>query len=306
MKKKQDLLIGIIFLVIFAIFACSIGNIPRVLALNTTNQTNVTVQVTGLTQITVSPTNLTWGNINPGTTGGIKYLDIINSGSINISTVYGYADTLTSEPNNPILIGVPSSYSSGGVITFKLNQTGAANYYVDRLEWNISKPTSAGGANCADALSWGYYRNASLGFSDYLWCIKNGTAINVTNGTGCNSTGSQFFIETEADVGEPLTRQPDISGGTVNGQTDWGIFNVSSGSLAGHCIATYIDCTKILIYKYDKRTSPNFATCNSTANLRDVTLTPGSQFSINLDSWVPQGVPAGWLASSWLTIEAGS
>src|SRR3989304_1041031 len=93
---KQKIFLGIIFLAILALLLSLSGNIPKAFA-QTTNQTNVSVEVAATAQITVWPTNMTWWNVYPGTVGGLKYLTIKNTGSTNISTIYGYADTLTSE-----------------------------------------------------------------------------------------------------------------------------------------------------------------------------------------------------------------
>jgi hypothetical protein len=244
--------------------------------------------------------------VNPGTVGGMKDLTIKNSGSNNITSVFGYADTISSEPNNPILIGSASAYSSGGVLMFRRNTTSDASYfYIDRLEWNITQPASTGTTNCGSGVAaWGYFRNASTGASDYLWCLKNGSLINASS-MGCNSTGTSFYVSSTGDVGTTASRDPDLTAGSVGPQTGWGIFSgFTSGPLSGHCVAASSDCSKVLIYKYDRRSNPNFAACTQSANLRDTKLTPGDMFSIKLDAWVPQGMPAGWLASSWVTIEA--
>ena len=304
MKLEQKILAGFSILAIIVILAGLYGIIPRATAA-TLNQTNVTVEVGTVTQITVFPNIINWTSVNPGSAGGMKYLDIRNTGSTNITSVYGYADTITTEPNNPIPLGSSSGYSSGGVLMLRLNETAAPYYYADRLEWNITKPTGAASTGvCANAVSWGYYRNGSSGAANYLWCLTNGSLVNATN--GCNETGTTLYIETDGDNGDSGTRDPDIAAANLATAQDWGILDFGSGPLDGHCVAAYRDCTKIMIYKYDRRTSPNFAACNADAALRSVTLTPSDQFTINLDAWVPQGMPAGWLAPSWLTIEAGS
>lgn len=268
----------------------------------TSNQTNVTVNISTVTKISVIPTNLTWYDVQPSSVGGMKYLDVKNTGSTNISTVYAYVDTLTTEPTNPIPTGNPVNYSSGGVLVLKKNETGANWYYAGRIEWNISKPTNAGGTNCANAIAWGYYRNAS---GDYLWCLTNGTEINDTH--GCNSENTKFYIEKDIDDGSADTRAPEIGFDIVTPVGDWGIVNFATGPLAGHCVALHRSCEKIYIYRYDRRTSPDFNACglsDEDQSIRDTTLVPGDQFTINADVWVPAGIPAGWLASSWLTLEA--
>jgi hypothetical protein len=292
-------LVSLFLLIMVALFFFS-GSTPTFAA--TANQTNVTVQVGTVTQLTVMPTQITWSSVSPGSQGGLVNLNIKNSGSVNITGIYSYADTLTSELNSPIGTGSPSAYSSGGIVAVKKNST-SSTFFVDRLEWNLtSKPAGMGVTNCANAASWGYFRNATTGSSDFLWCINNGSIANAT--MGCNATGTTFYVTSAGDNGTAQSRDPDLTGGSVSGQIGWGIFSgFVSGPLNGDCVAVSANCSKILIYKYDRRANPNFAACTQSMNLRDVTLTPGDQFTVQLDAWVPQGIPAGWLGSSWLTIE---
>ncbi|MCS7106086.1 MAG: hypothetical protein NZ942_02105, partial [Candidatus Aenigmarchaeota archaeon] len=112
-----------------------------------------------------------------------------------------------------------------------------------------------------------------------------------------------IYLESEPDRGEPSTREPNVGGNPNNAFRDWAVYTFTTGPLAGHCVALYRDCTKLYIYEYDKRTNPNFGVCGGTSFLRTQHLTPGSEFSVSLDVWAPKGIPAGWLASSWLTIE---
>ncbi len=259
----------------------------------TTNQTNITVEVKGVCQITVAPTNHTWFNVDPGSEGGLKTLNIRNSGSQNLTNIYAYVDTIDVEQTNPIPTGDPSKYASGGVLV--LNTTAGNFYYVGRLEWNISKPAGAGGSNCANAATWGWYRNATVG--NYLWCM-----VNASDGT-CNSTSAAIYIESEADTGDPSTREPAVGGTPTGAFENWAVYAFTGGPLNGHCVALYTDCTKLYIYEYDKRGDPNFGLCGGTSYIRTEYLTPSSEFSVDLDVWVPKGIPAGWLASNWLTIE---
>ncbi|MEM7825368.1 MAG: hypothetical protein QW412_00730 [Candidatus Aenigmatarchaeota archaeon] len=282
----------IVFLVLVVILGMTfLLSTTRQAFSETSNQTNVTVEVKGVCQITVAPTNHTWFSVTPGTEGNVKTLNIINSGSKNLTNIYAYVDTIEKEVSNPIPLGVPSAYASGGVLVLK---TTGNFFYVGRLEWNVTKPVGAGGTNCQNAATWGWYRNATVG--NYLWCM-----VNSSDGT-CNGTNAAIYIETDPDNGEQNTREPD-NGGSISPKENWGLYNFLTGPLSGHCVAIYKDCTKMYIYKYDKRTDPSFGDCTGTSYIRETTLTPSSEFSVDLNVWVPEGIPAGWLASSWLTIE---
>lgn len=289
-SKLELLFVGLAITVLLAILA----TLPVNVFSATTNQTNVTVEITTVCEITVAPTNLTWFNINPGSEGVLKTLTIRNTGSKNVSNIYAYVDTITSEPVNPIPIGAAQNYSSGGVLV--LNTSEGAFYYVGRLEWNITRPQGTGTTNCDGTWStWGYYRNATKG--EYLWCMVNGSS-----GT-CNDTTAKVYIETDADTGIPSTRDPTIGGTVTSAFKDWGVYTFTGGPLNGHCVALYTDCTKMFIYEYDKRSNPYFGSCSGASYIRQDALTPSNEFPVTLEVWVPRGIPAGWLASSWLTIE---
>jgi hypothetical protein len=298
MKKIREFSIGIAVLVILAVLMCLSGTPTKVLAASA-NQTNVTVQVASVTQMTVLPNVISWSSVNPGAIGGMTYIQIRNSGSVNITGISAYTDTLDTEPNNPYPAGTSSAFSSGSVLMIRQNVTGAGYNITDRLEWNVSRPAGTGTTNCGSAIAWGYYRNVS---NEYIWCLNNATEINTTH--GCNSTDTTFYIEQDADNGTADSRNPDLLASSDSlTQPDWGIFYFTSGPLANYCIATHQTCTKILIYKYDRR-SPFSACTSKVAYLRNTTLTPGDEFTVNLDAWVPKGISAGWLASSWLTFES--
>lgn len=299
----RKLAIGILIAMAVA-FLLSSSKLPFKSLAATSNQTNVTVEISAVTKITVAPTNLTWYNVQPNSTGELKYLDIKNSGSNNITSVYAYVDTIDTETTNPIPTGDPTKYASTGLLLMNASTVNNEFYYVGRLDWNITPvgngtkvdgpPGSYGQAN-----SWGYFRRFD---GDYLWNISLGSGIVINDTHGCNSTGTVFMIEDEADDGRPLTRQPTRSGGTVTSIADWGIFGITGGILDGHCIAVHRTCEKIFIYNYDKRSG--FKDCTNADFVRDATLTPGNQFTVYTTIWVPYGIPAGWLKSGWLTLEA--
>lgn len=262
------------------------------------NQTNVSVQISQITKITVLPASLSW-TLLPKEEGETKWLEIKNTGSTNITFVYAYVDTLEKETSNPVGSGSAQAYAAGGVLVIRKNVSGEKFYYAGRLEWNTSKPTDAGNTKCANAKAWGYYRNVT---GDYLWCL-----VNASDGT-CNSTSAEIYIENDTDKGTASTRDPDIGGSFTHAFKDWGIYNFSSGPLAGHCVAAYWDCSKIYVYRYDSRTDPNFAACDLTAIEQSLNtsaiLFPSNSFLIDVNVWVPE-IPYGWMKSSLLTIEAG-
>jgi hypothetical protein len=215
---------------------------------------------------------------------------------LNVSGIYAYIDTLDTEQARPYGSSDPTLFSAGGVITL-MNETDTKYYFAGRIEWNWTQdiPNHDWGV-VTSPIAWGYFRNTS---NDYVWVLGNGTA------GRCNESTAQFSVETEVDLGTSGTRTPDNTVTLTNSDDDtehWAYGSMTSGPLAGHCVAAYHDCSKIYIYNFDKRS--NFTDCSNTDYLFDGNLTPGNTFIVRADAWVPNGYPAGYLNTSTLTIIA--
>ena len=258
------------------------------------NVTTLNVSIRSLGKISVSPAFLNWSNVEPGTTGGIQTIEITNTGSINVTNIYAYLDTLTVEATRPYLATAADSYASGGVILMK-NQTYPNLSWVGRIEWNWTNTLSnADYSNLDDPVAWGFFKNMTY---EFVWAIGNGSY------DLCNNSGAQFAIEDDLDDGTQSTRTPTVTDINRNfGNVNYSIFSIdrSSSPLYNHCVAVNRQCTKIYIYKYDKRA--NFTSCANSAYIRDV-LTPGGDSEImTLDVYMPEGIPEGNMSSSVLTI----
>jgi len=285
----------------FVLFAQLLSITPALADANDT--VTIDVNVTEAAAIVVLPDTLNWTSVATGTPGGVKYLTVKNAGSLNVSEIYAYIDTLTTENARPYGSGDPKDFSAGGVITLR-NETDTKHYFAGRIEWNWTQDISNhnwGGVT--DPVAWGYFRNTS---SDYVWVLGNGT-----DGL-CNETGSQFALEYDVDLGTPATRQP-IGGGSYlrnGGDANWSYFSINDASspLYGHCVAAWWDCTKIYIYHYDMRTTApyDFDTCNNAAYLQQANLTSGDTITLEADAWVSLGYPAGFLNQTTLTVYASS
>jgi len=277
------------------------------------NETSITVDVnvSTVTEIRINPTYLNWVQVEPGTAGGEKEIDVINIGSVNVTGMYGYLDTITVESSNPIGSSSASDYGAGGFLTMKRNESSAEHYFTGRLEWNYtdwielsSMPTGA--------VSWGWFRNAS---SEYVWGLVNGTPLNDSGSGACNHTGSALRVNKWDDVGNTTTRDlADVASNYVNANLeteteDWGIFSFASGPWNGYCIAADANCTKLYVYKFDRRAtgSTNFVGCANIAFLNTTMYIGSSELqTINLDAWVPYGIPYGDTSQGILTIYAES
>jgi hypothetical protein len=291
-------LLAIVFLCTLAISATS------VLAASYTDTSTIQVGITSTLQIDIYPSTLNWGSLAPGAEGAFKNLTIENTGSVNVTNMYAYMDTLTVESGDPWrnANGQPYAvnFSAGGFLVMK-NSTGGPGtyYYVGREVWNETQWIEGMTNEVTSLKAWGWYRNATAGQSDstgrYLWELGNGTA------GRCNETGSQFKIETGED--RPSSRQLDPAEEAlyVTGNGQWGIFNMTgNGPLANQCIAAYYDCTKLYIYKWDYR-SP-FSSCDNKWYVQAHELYPGEKKYTTVEVWIPFGLPAGSTSNGVLTI----
>ena len=261
---------------------------------------DVEVTVEAYAEITLNPTDLNWSNVNIGSPGGAKNLTIKNTGSVNVTNIYIYPDTLTDESTSPYASSDPQGYAAGGLIT-AINQTGAEQYYfVGRVEWNWTEYlTNTDLSNLSAPVSAGFFKNTSR---EYFWAAG-------ANSSGddslCNQTDAEFALDDDIDIGIIGTRTPstvDIVHDASNKQ--WGIFSVNrAGSpLNGYCVAVNRTCDKIYIYKYDKRAL--FASCVNSQFLNTHQLTPGQVESLTLDIFAPRGLPAGTMKQATLTFVA--
>ncbi len=296
--NKNLLVFGMLFLTFLVFFAVTIVITVKPVLADVNDTVTIDVNVTQAAAITVWPDTLNWTSVSTGGVGGIKYLTVKNSGSLNVSNVYGYVDTLLSEPIRPYSLAYPKNYSAGGVLTIR-NETDTKYYFTGRIEWNWTQdiPNHNWGA-VTTPIAWGYFRNAS---NDYIWVLGNGTE------GGCNSSDAQFSIESDVDLGTTGTREP-LNTFTISASAgeplSWGYTSVTSGPLVGHCVAASTDCQKIYIYNFDKRSA--FGGCGNAEYLRSGNLVPGATIILSLDAWVPNGYPAGFLNQTILTIYATS
>jgi hypothetical protein len=301
----EKMLFFIVVLVISVVFLFSTIS-TTVLAYGNANDTVIIdVNVSSISQITLLPATLSWTGVGAGTAGGHKNITVKNTGSLNLTQIYAYVDTLVNESTRPYGSGDPGRYSAGGVLTIR-NETDTTYFYLGRIQWNWTQdiPNHNWG-NVTSPIAWGYFTNLT---DDYVWVLGNGTA------GYCNNTTTQFAIEDNADVGTVATRTPDKASITLNGNdTNWTYFSVNraTSSLYQYCVAAYYDCSKIYIYKFDKRNSnPNFAGCSGNADYlysgsgAEGPLMPGSTIILKVDPWVPYGTPAGNLNTTTLTVVA--
>lgn len=293
--KKMLLTTMILVVIVISVIILS-GYISSVFAID--DNVTVIVNISQVSQIEVLPTLLNWTGCTPGADCGNKTLDVKNIGSINLTDVWAQVNTTEVESTNPLGSGSASSYSAGGLMAMT-NDTELTWYFVGRLEWNISyTPTfySPPSGAAATNRSWGWFRNTSY---NYLWELYNGTP---TPDTNCSSANTVIKIELDADAGTSDTRNPSESGTFTAGTGEWGVATFSNGPWTDYCVATYYDCTKIYIYKYDF--GSQFPDCGADRIYLTANLVPGDVVVYHVRAWVPEGIPAGDTTGDTLTISA--
>jgi len=286
-------------MLLFVLLAISIAfllSTVSITVLAASNTTEIDVNVSTISQITLYPNYLNWTQVVVGTAGGHKNITVKNTGSVNVSAIYGWVDTLEDEIARPYGSENPASYAAGGVLTI-MNETESKYFFLGRIEWNWTQDIpSHDWSQVTSPIAWGYFRNMS---NDYVWVLGNGT------GGRCNESGAQFSYETDIDLGTVATRTPDNTfslTATTNDPENWAYADIDTGAgtLLGHCVAVSWNCSKIFIYNFDRRDS--FNDCGEY--LYDDQLAPGKTFILRTDAWVPRGIPAGNLTRATLTIEA--
>ena len=297
MRNHSEIIASLPVLAILLLIAFSFLLVPTaVIAASNTTTINVSIEAVG--RISLVPDFLNWTDVDPGTTGGEQTVEIQNIGSINVTNIYAYFNTLTVEASTPYGSSDASGYSSTGVIVLR-NQSESNIYFNGRIEWNWTTTISnIDMSNLDDPVAWGFFKNTS---NEYVWAIGNGTDAN--GNAVCNETGTQLAIEDDIDDGTQGTRTPETTTITRDGgDANYSYFSVdrATAPLYEHCIAVNTNCTKIYIYKYDR--TGQFSTCLNSAYIEDVMTPSGESEILTLDAYIPKGIPDGNMSSSVMTV----
>jgi hypothetical protein len=234
----------------------------------------------------------------------MQAIDVQNVGSNNVTYMYGYVDTIDDESSNPTGSDNPQDYAAGSVLTLRRNEIGGENYFAGRLEWNYSDDIELITLP-EDAQAWGWFKNTSY---EYTWSLANGT------NDRCNETGATLYVNKYDDNGTSMTRE--VAGGSYSdagtfreATEDWGLFDnfPADSPWNNYCVAAFHDCTKLYVFKYDRRDigTTDFDACQDLGFLNTTeSLGPQEIQKVNLDIWMPTGMPAGNLLQATLTIYA--
>jgi hypothetical protein len=314
MLKKLSFTVRTIALMVLFLVVMSLFTLPRLTFGYASDNSTISVIIEAIAEITVSPPSLSW-SVPPCRSAGIKYLDIRNTGSLNVSQLHAYMSTLDNETIRPYGTDDPSNYAATSMIVLR-NETNASMYWGGRVEWNWTEDisnkdlsglgTGACDAN-ADNCSWGFIRNTSY---EYMWAISNGSSLLDGNEPAfCNYSNAQLALESDVDNGTVESRTPSTSGITNDGaDSNWSYFSIDTPGhlLEDHCVAVSWNCSKLYIYKYDKRTasSTNFDTCANSDYVQVTNTTPYDVHTMTLDVYAPCGIPDGALSTGIIYLEA--
>ena len=134
-----------LFLAVLAVLFAAVMYTPAALALtaNDTDPATVTITVASQVMVDITPAELSWTGVNPGseaTSGGnigsgIWAIEIENIGSANITGIWF---NTTYETSKPFASGNPQAYDAGNMVKIARAQDGTY-YYADKAEWNQTK-----------------------------------------------------------------------------------------------------------------------------------------------------------------------
>jgi len=262
-----------------------------------TNTTVIEINISEVSKIEVTPTELSWTLLTPGTNGSIQNITVKNTGSTIFSNgIYLSVDTWKNTTNNPTAGDDPTKYMAGTFLTAG-NLTHVASdrwWFINQISFNETTEPSAAGYSgwSTSATSWGYYQNNS---QDWLWEMTAGGDGDCRN---MSESGSFKIVQT-ADSKDLGTTH---SANWASNNTEWGLWSFATGALTEHCVVTHTSCNFIMIYKFDRNTT--ISSCNNDTYVHPGTLNCGNSKTIFLKPNIPNGVPAGFLTNSTLTITA--
>ncbi|NOX71897.1 MAG: hypothetical protein GXO64_04345 [Candidatus Micrarchaeota archaeon] len=291
---------GILFaLVIFGTVLLLAFGIPSE-AVTRTDEINVSVTVAQKTMIDVTPTSLTWTNVDPGSEADSSYeansygqIQIENIGSTNITGVW---INNTYPASRPFGSGTNASYDAGNFVV--LSRQSSTDYmFPNRVEYNASNTIVY--VSVPTGWYYGRFRNAS---HEYFWGVDAASG-------DCNVTGRVFRIGI-TEHNQSATGDADLSDGGTDTRyyqftltnapdnTAWGYASINvSSSKWQMCVAVKNTCDEAMFYRWNTD-APGGSSCAYAQNFTTSTLTPGSWVIANVHVRVPYGVHWGTTGST--------
>jgi hypothetical protein len=263
-----------------------------------TSEVNITVNITPKVMVDINPKSLSWYDLEPGSEGARKDVQIENIGSVNITAIW-FNNTYPS--SRPFGTAVASNYDAGNFVV--VSRDGLEDYYFpNRVEYNESQRIvyliAPDGSSPPDTskYSYGRFRNSSF---EYFWILDRSVS---TNG---NCTDADLYIGTEPHTATTtgdvdFTDNSAISVTPVNAY--WGYAAVNINGML-YCAAVYYLCDVIHFYKWNMD-EPGAGLCANAEYFTTQPLAPGASTYANVRVRVPYGVYYGDVNQGTLTVIA--
>jgi len=308
-------------------------------AINRTDNATIMVTLNVKTMIDISPENMSFGTADPGTrignytnnelTGVSKTgFQLENIGSTNISDLWL---NVTQPSVRPFATGDSNKYDAANFITASINMSPDnmsiigqnTMSFIDRLEYNETRELVYLNLP-SNTKSYGRLRS---GHNEFFWVLFGDT-------TECNASshaGGLNFRIGLTPHNQTQTGTIDLDNGVEN--TDWDTINLASMYETGHntnwsystvsgqyisvdspsssyCVASYIDCSKVRIFRWNAD-APGAGTCGLSGggyiyNSTNTKLLPGDSMAMNIEMRVPFGTAMGQVKTGYLTVIAQS
>lgn len=267
------------------------------------DQVTIIFTIGSTSQLTLNETSITFAATMPMANSTVRDVEVENTGSTTLTSIYAHVFTVDNESSNPIGL-TSASYAATGFLSIKNVSVGTAGttyYYAGSNVWNNTQDTGSGWTfNLTTGASNHAFGNLWVDGSSsadlYYWEMRNGT------NNQCNQTSAAIKVGTGKGSKDMTAITNGVSG---SAGANWASWTFAAAPLLGYCVNTYYDCTRFYIMRYDLNST--FQTCTgSQFALYATGLTAGLKATFSLKMVVGSGVPAGATKAGALQIYTAS
>lgn len=302
-------------------------------ALNVTDNATIMVNINTKTMIDISPENMSFGTLDPGTRSsnytnselgaGVSKtgFQLENIGSTNITNMWL---NVTQPSIRPFGTGIKDNYDAANFVAAYINMSPDSSAigqntmsFVDLLEYNESRQLVYLNLP-ANTKSYGRLRS---GYNEFFWALS-------TSGTNCNASASAVTLTIGTTPhNQTQTGTIDLANGAdrdfvtlanmdnTGMNANWSYATVSDfitidTPSASYCVTSYIDCSKVRFFRWNAD-APGAGLCGLsgsgyTYNSTNTELVPGDSMAMNIELRIPFGIALGQIKSGYLTVIAQS
>lgn len=308
-KIERKLLISICMILFGFFFVNSASaQLGGNLTINDSESATIGVNISSKVMVDISPSQFAWGNVEPGavcgydissgacneSNGNYYAIQIENVGSVNITHVWFNATYPTS---NPFGVGSNANTDAGNYVVLTKNTSSNDYWFINRVEYNTTTALyylrDPDGNMPPDESKYIYGRFHN-GSTEYFWMINNATV--------CNQSGLTMYI---ANISHSKTQTgttdftstyvTTVSLSLYTPSNDWAYGDITSGPLAGLCVAVDANCNRVFFSKWNA--DKPFNLCSNVNYAWDYSvdgyLVPGDSFAMKIGVKVPYGIYEG-------------